>query len=599
MCGIIGIVGQGDNLGLKLHKSLKKLEYRGYDSCGIAVNTPQEIVVKKDSGKIDTVAQKFNFDSINGDYGIAQTRWATHGAPNFQNSHPHLSCDNQFAIVHNGIIANYKQLKEDLIKKGHEFRSETDSEVFAHLIEENYKGNLESAVQKTLAEIKGTYALLVMKKDENKLIVARKESPLLIGVGRDEMYIGSDISSFLEYTNKAIALDDGEYATVTANTYEIKKIATGESLSKEIFTFDWSVEMAEKGGFEHFMLKEIHEQADVLKNVLAIPKDEILGLAKMILESDKVYITATGTSMNAALVSEYWFSQIAKKEVRVLDSSEFSNKAIVDKNTLVIIVTQSGETYDTLSALRWAKKYNPKTAAIVNVIGSTATRETGYTIMQGAGIEIAVCATKTYITQLLILLKLAVGVAKLKEVDKNQISKIEKEIKKTPKMIKSIIETQTKKIKHIAEKYCTVNNYIFISRGINLPSALEAALKFKEISYLHAEGMSGGILKHGTISLIDNNMHTVAIIPNKSSPSREKILSNIAEVKARSGLVISIICGDSIEDEEKNINLPEVSDAISPIIAAPAFQLLAYYTAKRLDRDIDQPRSLSKSVTVE
>lgn len=600
MCGIIGIIGLGDHLGLKLHKSLKRLEYRGYDSCGIAVVSNDEIIVKKDSGKIDDVAQKFNFDTIEGKYGIGHTRWATHGPPNYQNAHPHLSCDKKIAIAHNGIIANYKELREKLIEKGHEFKSETDSEVFVHLIEEYYTNGLEDAVRKTISDVKGTYALLVISLDNEQLIAARKESPLLLGIGKDEMYVGSDISSFLEYTNKAIALNDGEYTVVTPNSFHIKHLATGETISREIFTFDWNIEMAEKGGYDHFMLKEIHEQSSVIENVLAMPNEDIIGLSKMIVDANKVYIAATGTSMHAALVSEYWFNKLANTEVRVFDSSEFSNKAIIDPKTLVIIITQSGETYDTLSALKWAKKRDVRTAAIVNVIGSTATRETDYTLMQGAGIEIAVCASKTYISQLMILLRVALGVAKLKQALKeDELAKIEKELKEIPKQIKSVIETQEKKIKHVSEKYCTVNNYIFISRDINLPSALEAALKFKEISYLHAEGMSGGILKHGTISLIDSNMHTIAIVPSPKSPSRRKISSNIEEIKARSGLVISIICGDSSENEDTTINIPDVPDIITPIVVAPAFQLLAYYTAKRLNRDIDQPRSLSKSVTVE
>lgn len=602
MCGIIGIIGKGDHLGLKLHNSLKRLEYRGYDSCGIAVVSDHTILVKKDSGKIDEVAQKFSFDSIHGVYGIGHTRWATHGPPTYKNAHPHLSSNKKFAIAHNGIIANYKELKKDLIEKGYKFVSETDSEVFSHLIEEHYTKNLEETVRKVLSYVKGTYGLLVISVDEEKLVAARKESPLLIGVGKNEMYVGSDISSFLEYTNTAIPIDDGEYAVVTPSHYEIREILSGTLLSKKEFTFDWNAEMAKKGGYSHFMLKEIHEQPSVVKNVLAIPQDDILGLAKMIVSSKKVYITATGTSMHSALVSEYWFNMLSGTDVRVIDSSEFSNKAIIEDDTLVIIITQSGETYDTLSALRWIKKRykNVRTAAIVNVIGSTATRETDYTLMQGSGIEIAVCATKTYTSQLTVLLRVALATAKLKKTKtEEELLAFESELKSLPSHIQSVIETQEEKIKHISERYCTVNNYIFISRGINLPSALEAALKFKEISYLHAEAMSGGILKHGTISLIDANFHTVAIIPPVGSPNRRKMLSNIEEIRARSGLVISIICGNSLESGDTTITTPEISDVISPIVVAPAFQLLAYYTANRLNRDIDQPRSLSKSVTVE
>ncbi len=584
MCGIIGYIGKKEAAPV-LFNSLKNLEYRGYDSFGFATVHDNKIWVEKRSGKIS----EFEFNgNLPGFMGIAHTRWATHGKPSKENAHPHLCCEENIAIVHNGIISNFLYLKKELIKKGHVFKSETDSEVIAHLIEENYKGDLEEAVRKALKHLKGTYALLITSKNENKIIGVRKESPLVLGISDSSFYLSSDIASFLEFTNNTVLLEDGEMVIIKPEGYEIKDFE-GNVISKRALKINWNPENVKKNGYPHFMLKEICEEPEIVKKSLKIAENEIKEVAKLIKEYPKVYIVGIGTSFYAGLISEYWFSKISKKTVNVIDSSEFMEKALPDNETLIIAITQSGETYDTLQAMRHAKSLGSKIVSIVNVLGSSATRESEISILQGCGLEIGVCATKTFISQLIILLRLALELAKLKGMD---ISKIENELKDVSNHIEKIIN-EKERFKEIA-KYCDVKNYVYIGRGINYPMALEGALKFKEISYLHAEGMSSGFLKHGTISLIDKDFYTIALIPQED----RKILSNIQEIKSRGGKVIGIVLGDT-EYCDVKINLPIVSDIISPLIFAPACQLLAYYVAVGLGKDPDKPRNLAKSVTVE
>jgi len=530
------------------------------------------------------------------------SRWATHGNVSKENAHPHVDCAGEIAVVHNGIISNYKELKEELIKKGHIFTSETDTEVVPHLIEEELKKfdkineeNYIKAVKNAISKIKGTYALAIInKKFPNILIGARNESPLILGISEDGYFLGSDITAFLDYTNRAIPLEDGDIVIIKKNKeneFDLTIENSGKEVHRKMIKIEWDMRSAEKMGYPHFMLKEIMEQPEVLKTSAKISAEEIKELAKNIKKYDKVYIVAMGTSLHSAMVAEYLFAKLGKLII-ACDASEFLDKAVVDNNTLVIGITQSGETYDTLKALRFAKKKGAKTGVIVNVLGSTATREADITVMMGAGIEIAVCATKTYTSQLVILYRLFIEYGKLLGRD---MSKYEKELEMIPEYIKEVLNIK-EEIKKIAQDL-TVKNYIFISRGINIASALEGALKFKEITYLHAEGMSGGMLKHGTISLIDENMDTIAIVPPKSSRVFNSLIANIEEVKARNGKVIAITPTNI--DGVKNITVPEVIEEISPIVYAPAFQLLAYYKAVELGRDVDKPRGLAKSVTVE
>ncbi|MFQ5887237.1 MAG: glutamine--fructose-6-phosphate transaminase (isomerizing), partial [Candidatus Hydrothermarchaeales archaeon] len=523
----------------------------------------------------------------------------THGMPSKKNAHPHIDCKKEIAIVHNGIISNYSELKDDLIKKGHTFSSETDTEVIVHLIEDSFNGDLENSVRETMKNVEGSYALMFLSlKEPQRIICARHESPLILGLGNKEMFIGSDISAFLKETNKAIPLNDGEYAIIEKESYRIKNLKNGGTLEREILEVDWSPEMAEKGGFEHFMLKEIYEQPQAVVDSLNVYAQDIEKLARMIKDAKRTYIIGAGTSLHSALVAQYWFGKLCGEAVYAADSSELINLGVVDEDTLIIGITQSGETYDTLSAMRYSKTKGAKLGAIVNVIGSTATRETDHIVMQNSGMEMAVCATKTFTSQLIILLRVAIELAKLKEdIPEDQIEKLNGELQKVPENLKKVLEKDSE-IKEIAQKYCGTGNYIYIGKGITIPTAMEGALKFKEITYNHAEGMSGGLLKHGTISLIDENMITIAIVPPKGE-NRSRIKSNIQEVKARGGMVIGVTCGEAVPECDTNIVAPMCSEIISPLFLSPVCQLLAYHTAVKLGRDVDKPRALAKSVTVE
>ncbi len=586
MCGIAGYIGKRKASEILLN-SLRRLEYRGYDSCGIAVLN-EKIEVRKDAGFVDEVSKKERFTELKGSIGIAHTRWATHGNVCKENAHPHLDCSGEIAVVHNGIISNFRELKEKL--NNHKFRSETDTEVVAHLIEDKLKKykNFEKAFREALKEVKGTFALAVLYSRERKIYCARKESPLLIGVGKGEMFLGSDISSFLEHTNLAVALEDGEYAILDENSYYIRKISSAEDVFREPFKIDFSIEKAEKGGYAHYMLKEIFEQPETVRNALSVDVGELVDLID---KYDRVIFTGAGTSLHACMHAEYYFKRLADKFVVAVDSSELAEKCVVDKRTLVVGVTQSGETYDTLSAMKFAKKRNAKIASIVNVVGSTATRLADVSILQGSGLEIAVCATKTFTSQLAIILKTALELGKIYGKD---VSSVERELSNISSYMREVLR-KDKEIKKVAEENFTKENYFYIARGLLLPSALEGALKLKEITYMHAEGMSAGLLKHGTISLIDERFLTIALIG--TGENRKKVISNIEEIKARGGKVVAITTKEA--ENCINIVVPDAREEILPLVYAPVYQLLAYYTAVKLGRNVDKPRALAKSVTVE
>ncbi len=597
MCGIVGYVGSRTAAKVVL-EGLKILEYRGYDSCGIAA-FDTSIEIKKDHGMIDEVDEAHHFLDMKGKTAIGHTRWATHGPPSKANSHPHTDCEQGVVIVHNGIISNYVELKNRLLEAGHVFTSETDSEVLAHLIEEKHKSaSLEEAVVGTLKEVKGSYAILVMsRKEPGRIVCARHESPLILGVGKGETFVGSDISAFLGYTKRAMPLDDMEYAVVDEQGWVVKDVITGAKRHKKILTIEWDQQMAQKEGYPTFMLKEIHEQPQTVKNALNVYDKDIDGLAEMIRSARRTYIIGAGTSLNAAWVSFYWFARLCNTPVIVMDSSEFMEGGICDRDTLVLSITQSGETYDTLAAMRHAKECGSKTACIVNVIGSTATREADHVVMQNSGIEISVCATKTFTSQITVLLRTAVSLAKMLGTDPEEVAIMESEFKRVPHYIETVLEDK-EEIKKVAEEYFNKKNYLYIGKGISLPTALEGALKFKEITYFHAEGMSSGLLKHGTISLIDDDMITVAIIPSDGE-NRMRITSNVQEIKARGGLVIGVISGPPVEQCDVSLTAPECHELIAPFVLTVVCQLLAYYTAVHHKRNVDRPRALAKSVTVE
>ncbi|AAL80281.1 glutamine--fructose-6-phosphate aminotransferase [Pyrococcus furiosus DSM 3638] len=598
MCGIIGYIGPRRASPI-LVEGLKRLEYRGYDSAGIAVLNEGRIEIRKGAGKIDELVGKLKFQEIPGNIGIGHTRWATHGVPNDINAHPHTDCTGKIVVVHNGIVENFHELKEELLKKGHVFRSDTDTELIAHLIEENLRiiKNFEDAFRMALLRLKGSYALVVLFADDpERLYIARKDSPLIIGIGNGEMFVASDIPAFLAYTNKAVFLDDGEYGIVSRYEFIVKDIVTGFPKIKDVVTISWTLEMAEKGGFDHFMLKEIYEQPRAIKDAIYGNIEAIKEVAEVVSNYDKIIMIGMGTSYHAALVGKYLFQRFTKTPVIVEEASEFryEYEDIIDKDTLVVAITQSGETADTVAGIKLAKNKGAKVLGIVNVVGSLATRIADITLYTHAGPEIGVAATKTYTTQLMVLTLLAMELGKKIGTD---VSEIENILPRLPEIIDSALGLN-EKIKGIAKNILPKHDLFYIGRGINVPTALEGALKIKEIAYVHAEGLSAGELKHGPLALIEEGVPVISIAP--SGKTFEKMLSNIEEAKARGGYIISL--GDDIrlsEISDEWIRLPKLPEEITPIVYIVPLQLLAYHLAVLRGNNPDRPRNLAKSVTVE
>lgn len=609
MCGIFGYVGNKDATPL-LIGGLKKLEYRGYDSAGICVSDGENLAVFKRKGKVSELEKAAqspvcrrgrDFDERTSScLGIAHTRWATHGESNEINSHPHLDCQREIAVVHNGIIENYQALKEALQKEGHKFISQTDSEVVAHLVEKFYSGDLEKAVIKTLTLLEGAYGLAILHKKEKRMIVAKKGSPLIIGVGKGEMFASSDVSAILKHTKKIIYLADGEIANITANNYAIKNI-DGENLDKKIHKINWNLKEIEKGKHKHFMLKEIFQQPEAVSNTLRgrIRKNKIKLTLKIKPEKIKrIIITACGTSWHSALIGKFILERETGIPVEVDYASEFRYRnPIIKKGDLVVAISQSGETADTLAALSEAKNNGAETLGIVNVVGSTVAREVGSGIYLHAGPEIGVASTKAFTCQIAALLILALYIRQEKKMplDKKMLA----ELKILPDKIKKVL-SQTDKIKKIARKFKNSKNFLYLGRGMNFPVALEGALKLKEISYIHAEGYPAAEMKHGPIALIDEKMPVVFISPKDKT--YDKILSNMEEIKARRGKIIAIVNEKDRRVKKLSnfiIQVPKASDYVAPIINAIPLQLLAYYIADYKGIDVDKPRNLAKSVTVE
>lgn len=578
MCGIAGYIGEKGAAAILL-ESIKNLEYRGYDSVGMATLDEGELHVKKGKGKVSEVGEKLDFTSLPGKLGFAHTRWATHGEPSEKNAHPHISSSGKIAIVHNGIIENYLELKEEL--KGTPFASETDSEVIAHLIEKNYEGNLKDALLRTLPQLNGTYAICAMHADSEEIAVARNGSPLAIGIGKNETFVGSDVSAFIAHTKKAIYLDDFEIGMLAKDSVKIFN-SSGEEVQKSPSTIDWDMEQAQKQGYAHFMLKEIHEQPRVIRDSLSleIPKIE---------KPNKIFIVACGTAGYACLVGKYILEKSTGIPVEVAPASEFRySSPVIGKGDLFISVSQSGETADTLAALRLAKEKGAHTLGIINVQESTIARESDTVIYTRAGPEIGVASTKAFTSQLVALYKLA-----------EKFSGKKSGLDSLPKKVQSVLDSE-KEIAKIAEKYFRVYNFLYIGRGFNYPIALEGALKLKEISYIHAEGYASGEMKHGPIALVCDEVPTVAIAPKDSV--YKKSVSNMQEIKARKGKIIAVATkGD--EEIKKHatdvIYVPETDEELYPFLSVVALQLFAYHVASLRDCDIDKPRNLAKSVTVE
>ena len=608
MCGIVGYVGKKEVVPI-LIDGLRRLEYRGYDSAGIALLDKDNLTVAKSKGKVEFLDNSVNRSHYSGTVGIGHTRWATHGEPSITNAHPHTDCTKSIAVVHNGIIENYLELKEKLIKEGHKFRSKTDSEVIAHLIEKYYKGNLEKAVLSSIKKLKGSYAIAVIAKDEaHKVVVAKCGSPLIIGIGKEENFVASDVPAILTHTRKVIYLHDYDVAVLSEKKVQIKNIK-GKYINRRIEKITWDINAAEKGGYSHFMLKEIEEQADVISHIIKrriddkrrIFFDELKFNKNDFKSTKKITIIACGTAWHAGLIGKYLIEKHARIPVEVDISSEYRyRKPPSIKNELVIAVSQSGETADTLAALRLARHNKLKVITICNVVGSSMVRESDSVIYTHAGPEIGVASTKAYTAQVSIFYLLAIHLAFLRGIiGRNTEYKLVKEFEELPKLITRVLNNK-KDIEDCAEKYKQANSFLYLGRNINYPTALEGALKLKEISYIHAEGCSAGEMKHGPIALVDEKLPTVCIVPK--SVTYEKMLSNIQELKARCGIVISIATErDSIIKKHSDcvIHIPKVGEDLSCILAAIPLQLLAYYMAVARGCDVDKPRNLAKSVTVE
>jgi glucosamine--fructose-6-phosphate aminotransferase (isomerizing) len=592
-----------------LLEGLKRLEYRGYDSAGVAIMNGKGVETRKAPGKISELETLVAAAPVNGTLGIAHTRWATHGAPNFCNAHPHVSCNNEIAVVHNGIIENGSALRQALEDVGHTFRSETDTEVLAHLIEEFFDGNLEEAVLEALRKVEGTYGIAVVSsRDPNKIVAARKGSPLLVGLGEGEYFVASDVSAILAHTRQVIYLDDGDLAVLERDGYRIIDMQA-MPMTRTVNSIDWDLDMIERGGFPHFMLKEIFEQPTTVENTMRgrlLAED---GTAKLgglnltneeLLEFDNIVITACGTSWHSALIGEFMIEELARIPVEVEYASEFRYRnPVIGPRTLCIVISQSGETADTLAAMREAQKLGARALGIVNVVGSTIARESDGGIYIHAGPEIGVASTKAFTSQVMALALFTLRLARLRGLPAADGRRVVEALQALPAQIKDVLD-RADEIESIAEEFKDAANFLYLGRGYNFPAALEGALKLKEISYIHAEGYPAAEMKHGPIALIDENMPVVFIAPHDSV--FEKIVSNIQEVKARGGRVIALTSRSEQSLAGKidyEIRVPETIDMFTPILAAVPLQLLAYYIAVKRGSNVDQPRNLAKSVTVE
>lgn len=609
MCGIVGYVGSKQAEPF-LIDGLTKLEYRGYDSAGIAVIDNDKINLEKCVGRLDALKAKIKGHEPKGVIGIGHTRWATHGGPSDVNAHPHLDCKGDFAVVHNGIIENYMQLKEKLIEKGHKFLSETDTEVVAHLLEELYDGDFETAVREVLKRIEGSYSLLFMsRRDPDKLICTKKDNPLIIGLGDGENFVASDIPAIIGYTRRNYIINDGEIAVVKKDSIWITN-RDGLPVTKKVFEVNWNAEAAEKGGYEHFMLKEIHEQPKAVRDTVMprIAKDNLsvvlneLKWNKEYLDSfHKIFIVACGTAYHAGLVGKYYIEKLARIPAEVDIASEFRYRdPIIDEHTLVIVISQSGETIDTLAALKETKRLGAKTLAITNVVGSSIARDADEVIYTWAGPEIAVASTKAYTTQLVTVFLLAMYMAGIKKcISPERTKQLLTQLRKLPDQIDRTLE-DTEPIKTFAKKYGFNEDVFFIGRSLDYDVALEGALKLKEISYIHAEAYAAGELKHGTLALIIKGVPVIALATQKSV--YEKTISNIKEIKARDAVVIGITSesnNDLVKCVDHVIKVPNTDELLVPLLTVVPLQLLAYYAAITRGCDVDKPRNLAKSVTVE
>ena len=610
MCGIVGYIGEKNSAPI-LIDGLKRLEYRGYDSAGLGIienGTPRIVKAK---GKVSVLENKVDDDGLSGNVGIGHTRWATHGIPNETNAHPHFSMNNSVLLVHNGIIENYSVLKEFLIGKGYSFVSETDTEVLVNLIDYYCQGKcgLYEAVRNALLKVEGTYGIAVISKDEpDKIVIAKNGSPLVIGIGEGENFVASDVNALINHTKKVIYLEDKEIGYITRDSYVIKTL-DNHTLKKEISEIDIDIDEITKSGYPHYMLKEIMEQPESLRNTMRgrtvfsegiVKLGGLIGYEDRLLNSNRIIISACGTSWHAALAGEYLFENYAGIPVEVEYASEFRYRnPIIDKNDTVIFISQSGETADTLAALKEAKRKGALVLGIVNVVGSSIARASDAGVYIHAGPEIGVASTKAFTSQIMVLSLITMLLARRKNMSVTQGREVIKAMEELPDKVAEILK-HNDMIEKVSEQFADAKNFLYLGRGIHFPVALEGALKLKEISYIHAEGYPAAEMKHGPIALIDENMPTVFVAPKDAV--YEKVLGNIEEVKARNGKVLAI--ADENDDKIKSladyvITIPKTHDMLMPILTVIPLQLLAYHIAVKKGLNVDQPRNLAKSVTVE
>ena len=603
MCGISGIV-DSEPIGTRLFTSIRNLEYRGYDSCGIATLHEGQINARKNTGGVDEVNSTEQLDQLPGTIGIAHTRWATHGGVTQENAHPHLSMRNEFAIAHNGIISNYQRLREQLVQQGFEFRSLTDSEVISNLLENAFyeEQDLEQALQNTLNKLEGTFGLVMISlHDPERIYAAKQESPLMVGLGEGTNYVGSDINAFLEHTRRAWVLEDGEYAVLDRERVIIRKFPSGKMVQKQVLQIEWDLETTKKGGYSHYMIKEIFDEPQTIRQVLKVPDEQIQKLADSLTVATQTYLIGVGTTFYVAQLGQYFFSSLASRFFPVVSSDEFHAVGQVQPGNAVLAVSQSGETYDTKHALAMAKERGAQTAGIVNVMGSSISMMVDQVIMQESGPEICVVSTKTALAQALILLRTAL-LAGGKNIPEKRRNALHQSLLDFPDLVQRVLNEKSGFVRNLANATSHVDHWLYLGCGAYYPVAMESALKMKEVTYCHAEGMPAGFLKHGTLSIVEPRVHSLLFVPPpEDAVLHERTLVAMEEIRTRGGTVVGFYFeGDEASRPLLNhsVELPPTDPVLAPVLQMIVAQLFAYYVALALNRNIDKPRNLAKSVTV-
>ena len=605
MCGISGVTGTGNVVQI-LYDSIRAQEYRGYDSCGLGVVSKGEVSVRKNVGGVEEVNQREHLTSMKGSAGIAHTRWATHGKVSQLNAHPHVSMDGRFSIVHNGIINNYLELRQELVNQGVRFVSETDTEVVVHLVALAYTefGNVEDAFLAAIQRLEGSSAFcMVTSADPDAIYCARFGSPLVLGLGKGQSFVASDVNAFLQHTRDALPMEDGEYAVLRPTGVELRRVADRSPVDRKPLRVDWDAETSRKGGYAHYMLKEIFEQPQTVLNALNVPRAEIEKYAQLVQDARLTYLMGVGTTHYVALTGQYFFSQLAGRLLPVVSADEFQELAVVEPEDLLISISQSGETLDTRRAVTFAKERGVHTASIVNVMGSSLSMMTDEVIMQGSGPEICVVSTKAALAQMVLLLRIALELGRRAgHIDTATYKAYYADLEAFPSIVQNALNERSGVVRNLADRVVQYRNWLVLGRGIYYPVSLEAALKMKEVTYLHVEGMPAGFLKHGTLALVDETMLSMFLLP----PVEEKVLheqslSALEEVRARGGPVVGFVFENDTRAKAliaDRVELPVVPRTVAPFLQLIMAQLFAYFSALKLGRSIDKPRNLAKSVTV-